>query len=307
MDAQKAEDTPLAVIVTPWRKGGKTRLYVKDARTKDTLGWVDPDTYQGRLNDITRGVEFIAVLYKDFAIPHEALVRVYLQSVPTENKDLALNQPGAAAKQKAEDIRAGMSPAHAKIVRSLGYGSPEQTWEQGAEGERIVGQALNFGVPDSWKVLHSVPIGEEESDIDHLVIGNNGIFTINTKSHPGSRVICAENQVKVLGKTLSKYHPYARNARYEAKRAGNILSAATGLDIQVTGLVAYICQHLDIMAHPKDGKVFHVGADKLVSFLLSKHQMYPDRYVDLVYDKARWSRTWTEADYGAASRARRKQ
>ncbi|MBG6212216.1 hypothetical protein RCH23_000129 [Cryobacterium sp. CAN_C3] len=36
-----------------------------------------------------------------------------------------------------------------------------------------------------WTVLHAVPVGSGSSDIDHVVIGPAGVFTINTKNHTG--------------------------------------------------------------------------------------------------------------------------
>jgi hypothetical protein len=53
---------------------------------------------------------------------------------------------------------------------------------RGAEAERKVGAILEALGPD-WHVLHGVWLGR--GDIDHVLVGPGGLFTIETKSHGG--------------------------------------------------------------------------------------------------------------------------
>jgi hypothetical protein len=53
---------------------------------------------------------------------------------------------------------------------------------RGAEGERKVGAILEGLGPD-WQVLHGVWLGH--GDIDHVLVGPGGTFTVETKSHGG--------------------------------------------------------------------------------------------------------------------------
>jgi hypothetical protein len=53
---------------------------------------------------------------------------------------------------------------------------------RGAEGERKVGAILE-GLAPEYHVLHGVWLGR--GDIDHVLVGPGGTFTIETKSHPG--------------------------------------------------------------------------------------------------------------------------
>jgi hypothetical protein len=55
-------------------------------------------------------------------------------------------------------------------------------WARGAAGERKVGAILEDLGPD-WHVLHGVRLGR--GDIDHVLVGPGGTFTIETKSHRG--------------------------------------------------------------------------------------------------------------------------
>src|SRR5690349_11780585 len=63
-------------------------------------------------------------------------------------------------------------------------------WFTGVFGERRVAERLTQ-LDRSWTVLHSVPVGAGSSDIDHVVISQAGVFTINTKHHAGKRIWAA--------------------------------------------------------------------------------------------------------------------
>lgn len=57
------------------------------------------------------------------------------------------------------------------------------TWSRGAEGEEVVGAVLEGMAEKGWHVIHDVSFGR--GNIDHVVVGPGGIFTVETKSHPG--------------------------------------------------------------------------------------------------------------------------
>lgn len=59
---------------------------------------------------------------------------------------------------------------------------PSQSWRVGAAGERRVAEDLRSRTRADplWQSLHSVPVGTQGSDIDHVVLGPGGVFTINT-------------------------------------------------------------------------------------------------------------------------------
>ncbi|WP_166788408.1 nuclease-related domain-containing protein [Cryobacterium sp. TMS1-13-1] len=91
-------------------------------------------------------------------------------------------------------------------------------WYRGAQGEIEVGRILSR-LPPEWRVFHALPIGEADADIDHLVIGPGGIFTINTKHHRGKKIWIAERAFLVNGHK----QPYLRNSKFEATRVTKIL------------------------------------------------------------------------------------
>lgn len=66
-----------------------------------------------------------------------------------------------------------------------------------------------------WQVVHSIPIGDNDADIDHLVVGPGGVFTLNSKNHARMNVCVGGNTYMVNGTR----QPYIRNTRHEVKRA----------------------------------------------------------------------------------------
>ena len=110
-----------------------------------------------------------------------------------------------------------------------------QSWYRGVLGERRVASVLE-ALDDRWTVLHSVPVGKGTTDIDHVVIGQSGVFTINTKYSPGKDVWVAGRGMYVGG---HKQH-HVLNSLAEAKRASEVLSSRAGLAVPVTALIVFI-------------------------------------------------------------------
>jgi hypothetical protein len=55
--------------------------------------------------------------------------------------------------------------------------------DRGATGEEHVGELLDRLTGRGWLVIHDATLGR--GNVDHILIGPPGIFTIETKSHPG--------------------------------------------------------------------------------------------------------------------------
>lgn len=113
------------------------------------------------------------------------------------------------------------TPARSVFGRVFGYSplaADSVSWYLGAKGELDVA-AMLATLPASWSVFHSLPIGKKGADIDHLVIGPGGIFTINTKNHTGKGIWVAGQTLMVSGHKV----PHIRNAEYEADRVTTLL------------------------------------------------------------------------------------
>jgi hypothetical protein len=108
-------------------------------------------------------------------------------------------------------------------------------WYKGAVGEIAVGRLLERLGPE-WAVLHAVPVGAGTSDIDHVLIGPAGVFTLNTKNHAGQPVWVAGRTLLVAGK--KQRHLY--NASHEAARAAKLLARSLNQPVEVTGVVVVV-------------------------------------------------------------------
>jgi hypothetical protein len=114
------------------------------------------------------------------------------------------------------------TPPRGTLARLFGISPIRDTdasWFTGALGEIRVGQLLARLGPE-WTVLHSIPTGDRGSDIDHLLIGPPGVFTINTKHHRRKKIWVSEHQLRVAGQKTD----HLRNALHEAERATRILA-----------------------------------------------------------------------------------
>jgi Nuclease-related domain len=69
--------------------------------------------------------------------------------------------------------------------------------DRGAAGEEQVGSLLEQMADDGWRVIHDASLGR--GNVDHILIGPPGVFTIETKSHPGPVRVA-----RVHGATLSQ-------------------------------------------------------------------------------------------------------
>ena len=99
----------------------------------------------------------------------------------------SLSRSGAGLLERLADLQAIGGFALDIDYTKVRISDDARSWYLGALGERRVGKLLEQLGPE-WTVLHSVPVGSSTSDIDHIVIGPGGVFTINAKNHSGATV-----------------------------------------------------------------------------------------------------------------------
>ncbi|WP_202867679.1 nuclease-related domain-containing protein [Kribbella pittospori] len=133
-------------------------------------------------------------------------------------------------------------------------------WFRGALGEIAVGRLLSR-LDSKWVVLHAVPVGRG-ADIDHVVVGPSGVFTVNTKNHSGKRVWVAGHTFLVSGSRTD----HIRNSEFEGRRAAKLLGKALGWPVPIRPVIAvYDPQRLHIEKPPAGVDV--VDARRLVRWL----------------------------------------
>lgn len=108
-------------------------------------------------------------------------------------------------------------------------------WYLGAVGEIAVGAILER-LPDGWSARHALPVGTKESDIDHVVVGPGGVFTINTKHHAGKNIWVAGRTMLVDGQSQQ----YIRNAEGESARLARLLGERMPHHVPVQPLIVLV-------------------------------------------------------------------
>jgi hypothetical protein len=159
------------------------------------------------------------------------------QELSPDQDNLSERIAGQAVIEKLLSDRAGI-PSPSLLGRFFGADPLTQDnhpWYKGALGEIAVGGVL-ARLGTEWMVLHAVPVGAGSSDIDHVLIGPAGVFTVNTKNHSGQSVWVAGQIMMVAGK--KQRHLY--NASHEAERAAKILTRAVNHAVDVRGVVVVL-------------------------------------------------------------------
>jgi hypothetical protein len=203
-------------------------------------------------------------------------------------RDLAATRAGALAREQALAHRSA-APFRTLLARLVGVHTDERAWRIGADGEERVGRQLEVLARKDprWRFLHAIPVGERGSDIDHLVVGPGGVFTINTKNHPGGKVWVGGDVVLINGRR----QPYIRNSRFEANRASSALTAAAGQPVNVRAVVVLVgAPDLTVKTAPADVAVLYRGG--LVRWLRRQPESLDDAAIRAVFEAARRPSTW---------------
>jgi hypothetical protein len=162
------------------------------------------------------------------------------------------------------------------------------SWYQGALGEMRVGEMLRALGPE-WFVRHAVPIGASTKDVDHLVTGPGGVFSINTKHHAGASIWVGDFAIRVNNFDDHYGSQSARDGADVAKR----LTAKTGFDVAVTPTLAFL-DPKSISDKSSAGKrrVSAVDASRLVAWLRSQPRAFSDTELALIKIAAEEPETW---------------
>lgn len=306
-------------VVQRWRRYGKDRLYVNDA-DGTRIGWHDLLTGEDHVEISDQEDEYRAAVARwradegvaaapaasteptggaiegdDDVVEVEVEVEVApaaLSAPPVaaepEWEDLAARRAGAMAREQALALKHA-APVRTFVARVLDVHTDERAWRIGADGEEKVAARLAklAGKDPRWRFLHAIPVGENGSDIDHLVVGPGGVFTLNAKHHPGARIWIRGNGFRVNGTQV----PYVRNSRHEAERASRFLTAACGFPVAVAGIIVPVgADSITVKEPPVDVHV--VNRMALADWLRRRPLVLDDDVIAAVFEAARRSTTW---------------
>lgn len=270
-----------ALVVNRWRRYGKDRLYV-ETLDGQKLGWWDLTTEEGHPESPEHADALARVRARWTS------ERPVIDATAKPWIDLAANSPGEAARLQARSAKQA-APFKMLLARAVGVHTKERAWRLGADGEEMVADQLAkvAKADPRWRFLHAVPVGDRGSDIDHVLIGPGGVFTVNTKHHPGANIWVSGDTFMVDGSR----QPYVRNSRHESQRAARLLSSACGFDVQVEGLIVTVnAKNVVIKKASRGVTVLYRRA--LASWLLKHGDVLATEACDAVFEKARRSTTW---------------
>lgn len=164
----------------------------------------------------------------------------------------------------------GTQTPRSRIARILGFTplrDESRPWYLGAQGEIIVGAKLEK-LPPEWNIFHALPVGKKDTDIDHLVVGPAGVFTINTKHHRGKVVWVADRSFMISGQTKS----YIPKAEAETAIVKKLTDQHYPGVSSVRPIIAVVgAKQLTIRKEPRQVKV--IDANQLTRWLTKQPQV----------------------------------
>ncbi|MFD4646009.1 nuclease-related domain-containing protein [Streptomyces sp. NPDC058441] len=278
--------------VTRWKRYGHDRLYA-NLPDGTAVGWADVETGE------------ITVLVTDYRADVVAVLTHHLRNKPepdlsermpeaeappvlpplTATDDLSTNRPG----ESLRDLLDNSGPGLIKRVVSQFLRRPTEwdSWRKGLAGEKRVGAELNRLARHGWRVLHSIPLADKV-DVDHLLIGPGGVFSINTKHHHKKAVWVGDDAVKV---DHGRPAPYTRKSRAEAKRVARVLERFCGFPVPVEPVLVFVgVTGLQVVATQLSVRVYR---ERQVAALAPLSGVLTAEQVEQVYGVARHRQAWS--------------
>jgi len=135
-------------------------------------------------------------------------------------------------------LEQAVAPPRSRLARLVGrspLAANKRASYVGAKGNIVVG-ALLATLPAEWAVFHALPFNTPAADIDHLVVGPGGIFTISTMHHGGKSVSVGGTTLTVAGQAA----PDIRRAELEAERVTRLMQERMPLLPPVQPVIALV-------------------------------------------------------------------
>ncbi|MCW4016910.1 MAG: NERD domain-containing protein [Candidatus Bathyarchaeota archaeon] len=143
-------------------------------------------------------------------------------------------------------------------------------WRYGAKGEERVAKCLK-SLKGRYNVIHDVELGKR-GDVDHVVVGPNGVFVIETKNNNGA-ISCNGDSWsqwktgKKGGRYKGKLGSPSKQAKRNASLIGNLIRRRLHVHFYVNALVVFANKKATLdMQHPT---VPVLKTDELCSFIQS--------------------------------------
>jgi hypothetical protein len=197
--------------------------------------------------------------------------------------DLAINRPGESLRRCIDNLSSSLGRSTPANVPAAPF--CERALRKGLDGEEKVARRLSF-LGDGWLSLHSIPVSASGTDIDHLLIGPAGVFTLNTKNHHGQKVWVAGNVFKVNGFDQD----YVYCSRAESAKVTSTLTRECGFEVNAEAVIVVLAEYCHVKEDPRDVNVVELEA--LRFWLRRRPALLAPAQVTAIFEVARDSRTW---------------
>jgi hypothetical protein len=258
-------------VYNPWKMKDVRRLYI-NLTDGTKIGYLDLAT----LDAVPESGSTAEQLQRALA---------GLSPVAAERRFNRSTQLGEAAPAPRPALTKVMSWADLSANRpgQLIENEDDASYRAGVAGEQRTAGVLAGLEHIGYRVLHSIPLSPRK-DIDHLVIGPTGIWTVNTKATTYDVTAKAGGAVYSDGYRQKWIESITRDAAVAAEH----LSAAARMDLQCQPLVAVWSTMSVSSSHDA-----LVAGETLLGAITGPVDRFPAEWADVIYNVARRSDTWT--------------
>ncbi|MFI1937438.1 nuclease-related domain-containing protein [Streptomyces purpureus] len=258
--------------VTSWKRQGHDRLYV-NLPDGTAVAWADRTTGEITFLDRKYGDAAVDALARQDPGPPQSgpTAAPIPDSLPplTPDNDLAAERPGTGLLDRIAARVLGRRPGRAAEARV------------GAELDRLTKRG--------WHVLHAVPL-PDGPDLEHLLIGLGGVFTIHTRHHPEKAVWVGDDTLRMDG---ADPQPYVADLRAEARRVAAALERHCGFRVPVQPVLVWVdVSKLDVVPTQLEVRVYQ---ERQVASLGPMSGALDPAQVERVHTVARDRRCWLTA------------
>lgn len=158
------------------------------------------------------------------------------------------------------------------------------------DGEKQVGQTLEELRRFGYEVFHDIV--EDEGNIDHVLIGPAGVFSVETKTRAkpaqGKTIVAYDGETISVNGGMPDRDPLVQ-AKACARSVRKRIKDSTGLDIRVQGVVVFPGWYVEITA--KDPEVWVMNESYLTKVIQGKGRTLNDKNVGMIAGQIRmWAR-----------------
>ncbi len=167
---------------------------------------------------------------------------------------------------------------------SLIFFSQSGRYKKGIKGEELVEKHL-LKLDDTYYLFNDINLSKGYGNIDHVVVGPNGIFVIETKHHRGYIRCNGDEWTRHYPNKYYKLKSFSKQAKGNALKIREVLSSSKVVKNDFFVNSAVVFTNPDLFLKLKNSKVPVVRVGKLNEFIVKKNNvMFSNREVKHIAD-----------------------